>query len=136
MALDLLHDSLYLCLDAFVTSLCLVAGKTCYRSCSVHTLYYRRHLSDSKSAQDSLPLLDASTFLCAIHAHHALTGIRCGDGAGASGREAIPFLRDMGAVSEAEAMRRCPGLVIKDMRMERYRQVRRDDALSRLLEVL
>lgn len=33
-------------------------------------------------------------------------GVRCGDGVGAAGRAAIPHLREMGAVSEAEARRR------------------------------
>ncbi|GIL97525.1 hypothetical protein Vretimale_3171, partial [Volvox reticuliferus] len=35
----------------------------------------------------------------------------------------IPYLKAMGAVSKAEAQRRCPGLVIKPMRTERYRRV-------------
>jgi hypothetical protein len=50
-------------------------------------------------------------------------GIRCGDGVGAAGRSQIARLRDMGAVSVAEACRRCPGLVVKPMRTDRYRQV-------------
>ncbi|GLI59531.1 hypothetical protein VaNZ11_001423, partial [Volvox africanus] len=50
-------------------------------------------------------------------------GIRCGDGVGAGGRASIPYLKAMGAVSRAEAQRRCPGLVIRPMRTERYRRV-------------
>ncbi|GLC60262.1 hypothetical protein PLESTB_001592000 [Pleodorina starrii] len=50
-------------------------------------------------------------------------GIRCGDGVGAGGRASIPYLRAMGAVSMAEAQVRCPDLVVRPMRTERYRRV-------------
>jgi nucleotidyltransferase/DNA polymerase involved in DNA repair len=50
-------------------------------------------------------------------------GIRCGDGVGAAGRSQIARLKEMGSVSVAEACRRCPGLVVKQMRTDRYRQV-------------
>ncbi|KAG2491453.1 hypothetical protein HYH03_010239 [Edaphochlamys debaryana] len=50
-------------------------------------------------------------------------GVRCGDGVGAGGRASIPHLKAMGAVSMAEARRRCPGLVVRPMRTERYRRV-------------
>jgi nucleotidyltransferase/DNA polymerase involved in DNA repair len=34
-------------------------------------------------------------------------GVRCGDGVGAGGRAVLQHLKDMGAVSEEEARRRC-----------------------------
>ncbi|KAK9826961.1 hypothetical protein WJX74_001872 [Apatococcus lobatus] len=50
-------------------------------------------------------------------------GIRCGDGVGDAGRASIQRLKDMGAVSLAEAKRKCPALQIRPMRTDRYRQV-------------
>ncbi|GAB4815205.1 hypothetical protein N2152v2_002251, partial [Parachlorella kessleri] len=50
-------------------------------------------------------------------------GIRCGDGAGAGGRTHVPHLRAMGAASLEECRRRCPGLQVRPMRTDRYRQV-------------
>eukprot|EP00775_Hariotina_reticulata_P008320 gene8320-8505_t len=50
-------------------------------------------------------------------------GVRPGDGVGPGGRAALQHLKDIGAVSEAEAKRRCPGLVVLPMRPWRYRQV-------------
>ncbi|GFR42034.1 hypothetical protein Agub_g2851, partial [Astrephomene gubernaculifera] len=50
-------------------------------------------------------------------------GVRCGDGVGAGGRAAIPHLKAMGSLSLAAARRRCPSLVVRPMRVERYRQV-------------
>lgn len=52
--------------------------------------------------------------------------MRKGDGVGDSGRAEIPHLQEIGAVSMAEARRRCPGLVVLPMRMERYRAVSAD----------
>eukprot|EP00466_Bigelowiella_natans_P007540 jgi/Bigna1/146513/aug1.115_g21221 len=51
-------------------------------------------------------------------------GIRKGDGAGSGGREAIVFLRDK--ISEAEALRKCPGLVVLPMDTAYYRFVSRE----------
>lgn len=50
-------------------------------------------------------------------------GIRCGDGAGAQGRASIPHLRAMKAKSIDECKQACPGLIVKTMRPERYREV-------------
>eukprot|EP00884_Botryococcus_braunii_P008015 jgi/Botrbrau1/17214/Bobra.0620s0004.1 len=50
-------------------------------------------------------------------------GIRCGDGVGDAGRAAIAWLRERGALSIQEALQRCPTLVIRPMRTDRYRQV-------------
>jgi nucleotidyltransferase/DNA polymerase involved in DNA repair len=50
-------------------------------------------------------------------------GVRKGDGVGAGGRSNIQSLKDSGAVSAEEARRRCPGLVVRPMRTERYREV-------------
>ena len=50
-------------------------------------------------------------------------GVRCGDGVGAAGRTQIHHLVKMGAVSVEEALKRCPGLQIRPMRTDRYRQV-------------
>lgn len=49
-------------------------------------------------------------------------GIRCGDGAGAGGRASIPHLVNMGARSVQECRAACPGLVVRTMRPERYRE--------------
>ncbi|KAL4854768.1 DNA polymerase iota [Chlorella vulgaris] len=49
-------------------------------------------------------------------------GIRCGDGAGAAGRAAVPHLVRMQATSLEECRRRCPGLQVRPMRTDRYRQ--------------
>ena len=50
-------------------------------------------------------------------------GVKCGDGVGDAGRASIQRLKDMGAVSLAEAKRKCPALQIRPMRTDRYRQV-------------
>ena len=50
-------------------------------------------------------------------------GIRCGDGVGSGGRAAIPHLRETGAKSVQDCCRICPGLVVRRMRPDRYRQV-------------
>ncbi|KAL4422612.1 hypothetical protein ABPG75_008809 [Micractinium tetrahymenae] len=50
-------------------------------------------------------------------------GIRCGDGAGAAGRAAIPHLQRMQAASVEECRRRCPGLQVRPMRTDRCREV-------------
>eukprot|EP00928_Gymnodinium_smaydae_P015669 TRINITY_DN15801_c0_g1_i2.p1 TRINITY_DN15801_c0_g1~~TRINITY_DN15801_c0_g1_i2.p1 ORF type:complete len:573 (+),score=46.47 TRINITY_DN15801_c0_g1_i2:231-1949(+) len=50
-------------------------------------------------------------------------GLRKGDGVGAQGRANISFLAEMGSMSMDECRRRCPGLVVRPMRTERYRQV-------------
>lgn len=50
-------------------------------------------------------------------------GVRCGDGVGDAGRISIAWLKEIGAVSLAEAQRRCPGLQVRPMRPDRYRQV-------------
>lgn len=50
-------------------------------------------------------------------------GVKKGDGVGAAGRANIETLKEIGAVSMEEARRRCPGLVVKPMRTERYREV-------------
>lgn len=58
-------------------------------------------------------------------------GIRKGDGVGAQGRANIGFLVEMKSMSLDECRRRCPQLVIKPMRVDRYREV--GIALLRLL---
>jgi DNA polymerase iota len=50
-------------------------------------------------------------------------GIRCGDGAGGGGRVGVQHLVEMGARSVKECLAACPGLVIKPMRPQRYRQM-------------
>ena len=52
-------------------------------------------------------------------------GLRKGDGVGAQGRRQIRSLVEMQSVSISEAKRRCPGLVVLPMRMERYREAGR-----------
>ena len=49
----------------------------------------------------------------AVSAEARAAGVRKGDGVGAGGRAVIQALREMGAVSAAEARRRCPGLVVR-----------------------
>ena len=49
----------------------------------------------------------------AVSAEARAAGVRKGDGVGAGGRAGIQALREMGAVSAAEARRRCPGLVVR-----------------------
>lgn len=62
-------------------------------------------------------------------------GVKCGDGVGDAGRASIQRLKDMGAVSLAEAKRKCPALQIRPMRTDRYRQVSVDGLLPHLLDV-
>ncbi|RMZ56189.1 hypothetical protein APUTEX25_002379 [Auxenochlorella protothecoides] len=50
-------------------------------------------------------------------------GIRCGDGAGPGARQGVPWLKAMEAASADTCRARCPGLVIRPMRVDRYRQV-------------
>lgn len=49
---------------------------------------------------------NAGGFVAANYAARA-AGVRPGDGVGSGGRAALARLREMGAVSEAEARRRC-----------------------------
>ena len=46
-----------------------------------------------------------------------------GDGVGIGGRTNIDYLREMGSISVQEALVKCPGLLIRPMRTDRYRQV-------------
>ena len=50
-------------------------------------------------------------------------GLRKGDGVGARGREQIAHLREMRSIGLDEARRKCPGLVVRPMRTDRYREV-------------
>ncbi|KAL4530823.1 hypothetical protein Ndes2526B_g09198 [Nannochloris sp. 'desiccata'] len=52
-------------------------------------------------------------------------GIRCGDGAGAAGRAVISHLAAMKARSVEECKLACPGLVVRGMRPQRYRELGR-----------
>lgn len=61
-----------------------------------------------------LPDLPLTRHRFALAVLAVAAGRRCGDGVGAGGRASIPFLKAMGAVSVAEAQRRCPGLVVSD----------------------
>ena len=57
----------------------------------------------------------------ALSAEAKATGLRKGDGVGAQGRSNISSLIEMGSIGVEEARRRCPGLVVLPMRVERYR---------------
>ena len=67
----------------------------------------------------------ASSFqlICGCSMQARAAGVKCGDGVGEAGRASIQRLKDMGAVSLAEAKRKCPALQIRPMRTDRYRQV-------------
>ena len=59
----------------------------------------------------------------AISQESKAAGIRKGDGVGARGRAQIETLRRMGSRGVEECKRLCPGLVVRPMRVERYREV-------------
>ena len=58
----------------------------------------------------------------ALSAEAKAFGLRKGDGVGARGRAQIDSLIRMGSMGLAECRRRCPGLIIKPMRVDRYRE--------------
>ena len=59
----------------------------------------------------------------AISQESKAAGVRKGDGVGARGRAQIETLRRMGSRGVEECKRLCPGLVVRPMRVERYREV-------------
>ena len=58
----------------------------------------------------------------ALSAEAKAFGLRKGDGVGARGRAQIDSLIRMNSMGLAECRRRCPGLIIKPMRVDRYRE--------------
>ena len=59
-------------------------------------------------------------------------GIRCGDGVGDAGRAAIPYLREIKSRSIEQCRAICPGLVVRSMRPDRYREI--SEALMEFLK--
>ena len=49
-------------------------------------------------------------------------GLRKGDGVGVHGRAEIPSLKAMGSMSLDACRAKCPGLIVRPMRVERYRE--------------
>ena len=58
----------------------------------------------------------------ALSAEAKAAGLRKGDGVGAQGRAHIAHLVEMRSIGLAEARRKCPGLTVLPMRVERYRE--------------
>ncbi|KAK9807873.1 hypothetical protein WJX72_011771 [[Myrmecia] bisecta] len=96
-----------------------------FKSCNSHAAACQVERLDDPSLVER-PLVvqqfNAGGFVAVSYEARA-AGVRCGDGVGAGGRSNIKWLQEVGAVSMEEAKRRCPGLVVRPMRTERYRQV-------------
>ncbi|KAK9867449.1 hypothetical protein WJX84_000515 [Apatococcus fuscideae] len=93
--------------------------------CDVDCFYCQVERLDDASLQ-GVPLavqqFNSGGFVAVSYEARA-AGVKCGDGVGEAGRASIQRLKDMGAVSLAEAKKKCPALQIRPMRTDRYRQV-------------